>query len=114
MREICHSKVRPPPSSRPPRKNRTLEKGNRCIICDVGLSDYRITAKIECPFVMKEGRIIRNGPLFTRKRRTTEPAKFGIPARLAVVGSTALKLDFDKEKIPLGWTSRAGLRRLIF
>jgi len=62
-------------------KTGTLEKGKLAdIIAMPGDPITDITATERVSFVMKEGKIIRNGPIVQHATKTTEPAEVGVPA----------------------------------
>src|SRR2546421_7469748 len=62
-------------------KTGTLEKGKLAdIIAMPGDPTTDITATERVFFVMKEGKIIRNGPIVQQATKTTQPAEIGVPA----------------------------------
>ncbi len=62
-------------------KTGTLEKGKFAdIIAMPGDPTTDISATERVFFVMKEGKIIRNGPIVQHATKTTEPTEVGVPA----------------------------------
>jgi imidazolonepropionase-like amidohydrolase len=62
-------------------KTGTLEKGKLAdVIAMPSDPTTDITATERVFFVMKDGKIIRNGPIFQRSTKTTEPTEVGDPA----------------------------------